>query len=45
MLLALSAGAAEYMDCISAKEYDSPNKCPGYDTKQSDGETSVMLEL
>ena len=22
-----------------------PNECPGYDTKQSDGETAVMLEL
>ena len=22
-----------------------PNKCPGYDTKQSDGEASVLLEL
>ena len=22
-----------------------PNKCPGYDTKQSDGEAPVMLEL
>ena len=22
-----------------------PNECPGYDLKQSDGETSVMLEL
>ena len=23
----------------------STNECPGYDTKQSDGEASVMLEL
>ena len=23
----------------------TPNKCPGYDTKQSDGEVPVMLEL
>ena len=22
-----------------------PNKCPGYDTKKSDGKVSVMLEL
>ena len=22
-----------------------PHECPGYDTKQSDGEASVMLEL
>ena len=30
------AGAVEYTDCISAA---------GYDTKQSDGEVPVMLEL
>ena len=30
-------GAAEYSNCISAEGYDSPNKCPGYDAKQSDG--------
>ena len=24
---------------------DSSNECPGYDTKQSDGEASVILEL
>ena len=24
---------------------NSPNKCPRYDTKQSDGELSVMLEF
>ena len=23
----------------------SPNECPGYDTKQSDGEVSAVLEL
>ena len=31
-----------------AVEYTDPhplNECPGYDTKQSDGEASVMLEL
>ena len=31
--------------CISADRYDSPNECPGYDTKQSSGEASVNLEL
>ena len=31
--LAQSAGAVEY------------NKCPGYDTKQSDGEVPVIQEL
>ena len=35
----------EYTDCISAEIYDSINESPGYDTKQSDGEASVMLEL
>ena len=40
-----SAGAAEYTECISAEEYDSPNECPGHDTKQSDGEAQWMLEL
>ena len=39
------AGAAEYTDCISAEGWDSSNECPDYDTKQSDGEASVMLEL
>ena len=24
---------------------DSPNECPAYDTKQSDGEVPVILEL
>ena len=39
------AGAVEYTDCNSEDKDDSSNKCPGYDTKQSDGEASVMLEL
>ena len=30
---------------VSAKRWDSPNECPEHDTKQSDGEASVMLEL
>ena len=38
-------GAAEYTDCISVEESDSSNECPVYDTKQSDAEASVMLEL
>ena len=37
--------AVEYTDCISAEELDSPNKCPGCDTKQSNGKAAVMLEL
>ena len=40
-----SAGAVEYTDCISAKWLNSPNECPRYDTKQSDDEAPVMLEL
>ena len=35
------AGALEYTDCNSLPY----NECSGYDTKQSDGEVPVMLEL
>ena len=35
----------EYTNYISAEPEDSSNDCPGYDTKQSDGEAPVMLEL
>ena len=37
--------AVEYTDCIYAEVWDSPNECPRYDTKQSDGEVPVMLRL
>ena len=37
--IAQSDGDVEYTDCTSA------NKCPAYDTKQSDGKVPVMLEL
>ena len=37
--------AAEYTDCISLEGEYSPNECPCYDTKQSDGKVPVMLEL
>ena len=37
-LIAQSAWAVEYTDC-------TPNECPGYDTKLSDGEVPVTLEL
>ena len=40
--MAQPVGAVEYSDCISA---DSPNECPMYDSKQSDGKAPVMLEL
>ena len=42
---AQSAGAVEYTDCFTAGVYPPHNECPVYDTKQSDGEVSVMLEL
>ena len=44
---AQSARAVEYTDCTSAEGYDptQPKKFPGYDTKQSDVEVPVMLEL
>ena len=46
-ILALSAGAVEYTDCFSADGLYSPihHRCPGYDTKQSDGDIPAMLEL
>ena len=37
--------AVEYPYCTSAEEKDSLDECPGYDTKHSDGEVPVMLEL
>ena len=43
--MAQSAGAVEYTDCISAEGLNSTNECPRYDTKQFDGEASVILEL
>ena len=40
--LAKSAGAVEDTDRISVEGLDFLNECPGYDTKQSDGEVPVM---
>ena len=40
---AQSAGPVEYTDCRGVRP--PPNDCPGYDTKQSDGEGPVMLGL
>ena len=37
----VDCGAVEYTDSVRLH----PNKYPGYDTKQYDGEASVMLEL
>ena len=39
------AGAIEYTDCFSAEGVRPPNECPRYDTKQSDGDVPVMLDL
>ena len=37
-------GAVKYTDCIFEEGFRPPhNECPRYDTKQSDGEASVML--
>ena len=46
-IFAQLAGAVEYINCTSAEGYNPPppNECPEYDTKQSDGEVPVMLEL
>ena len=43
MFIVQSVGAAEYTNCISAEGSDSPQECYWYETKQSDGEASVML--
>ena len=43
---AQSAGAVEYTDCFSANGVKThPRRVSGYDTKQSEDEVSVMLEL
>ena len=43
-MIAQSAGTIEYTDCIFSRSKTlSTNVCPGYDTKQSDGEVTVML--
>ena len=44
-LLAQSAGVVENTDWISAERYYSPNECPEYDIKQSDGIVSIMPEF
>ena len=43
--VAQSDEAVKYINYFSAKGEDSSNECPVYDTKQSDGEAPVMLEL
>ena len=44
-IFAQLAGTVEYTDCFSAEGGDPRNEYPGYDTKQSDGEVPVILEL
>ena len=40
------AGAVEYTDYISAERGRChPNVCPGYDTKRSNSEVPVILEV
>ena len=43
--MAQSAGTVEYTDSISSEGWDFFNECPEYDTKQSDDEAPVILEL
>ena len=45
--LLMKAKKIEYTGCTSAEGYKNPtpNKCPRYETKQSDGEVPIMLEL
>ena len=43
--IAQFAEAVEYTECISAEGLDPTNECPGYDTKQSDGEAPLVLEI
>ena len=45
ILFVQSTGAVEYTDCTSTEKKDTPNECSGYDTKQSDGQVPIMLEL
>ena len=39
------AGAVEYTVSLLRDKTPTPNECPEYDTKQSDGEVPVMLSL
>ena len=45
LLIAQSAVAVEYTDCLFAEGQDPHNEYPGYDTKQFDGEVPGMLEI
>ena len=39
----LPVGALDYTNCISSEDKSPHNQCLWYDTKQSDGEVSVIL--
>ena len=43
--IAQSAGAVEYTNCIPTERKDPTKECPDNDTKQSDWDVPVMLEL
>ena len=43
-MIAQSTGTIEYPDCFSNPNPNT-NQCLGYDTKQSDGNVQVLLEL
>ena len=43
--MAQLVGVVEYTDCFSTEGWDSFNEFPEYDTKQSDGEVPVMLDI
>ena len=43
--LAQLAGAVEFTDWTSTEGWDPFNECPQYDTKQSDGNALVVLEI
>ena len=44
-MITRSARAVEYTNCFFAEGLDFPNECPVYDSKQSDCQVPVMLEL
>ena len=44
-VIAPSDETVEYTNNFSAEAKNSSNECPGYDTKQSDGQVPVILEL
>ena len=45
LFLMLLSGPVSLTTPLQWSKTHHPNECPGYDTKQSDGEASVTLEL